>query len=245
MKVLELFSGTESFSKIFKERGHEVFTIDNDPQFEPSLCADIMDVTPELIREKFGQPDVIWASPPCQCFSVASIRHYWTDGKPKNEKVLRAIDIVKRTLWLIDELKPRFWFIENPRGMLRKQSFMPSYKRKFITYCQYGLPYMKPTDIWTNLYSWQPKSCKPIRSHKHIELSGRKHRGRDFVLCHTLAPRGSKTGIQGITCGQDHRGAGCGKGGKDKHPADRVLRAVVPRALCEEIYDEIEKAEQK
>jgi hypothetical protein len=33
MKVLELFSGTESFSKVFKENGHETFTIDNGSKF--------------------------------------------------------------------------------------------------------------------------------------------------------------------------------------------------------------------
>jgi len=229
VKVLELFSGTESFSKVFKEHGHEVFTIDNDPQFNPSLCIDMLDVTPELIREKFGQPDVIWASPPCQCFSVTSIRHYWTDGKPKNEKALHAIKIVKHTVWLIKELKPKFWFIENPRGMLRKQQFMPQPPiRKFVTYCQYGLPYMKPTDIWTNLYLWQPKSCKPLKS------------------CHESASRGAKTGVQRTTtCANMILTAGCGKGGKDKRYSDATRRGIVPKALCEEIYNEIEKAEQK
>ena len=29
MKVLELFSGTESFSKVARKRGHQTFTIDS------------------------------------------------------------------------------------------------------------------------------------------------------------------------------------------------------------------------
>ena len=29
MKILELFSGTESFSKVARERGHVVFTVDD------------------------------------------------------------------------------------------------------------------------------------------------------------------------------------------------------------------------
>jgi len=49
MKILELFSGTESFSKVAKARGHRVFTIDNNPKFEPDLCKDILDVTIEDI----------------------------------------------------------------------------------------------------------------------------------------------------------------------------------------------------
>ena len=55
MKVLELFSGTESFSKVARERGHECFTVDNEPKFNPSLCIDIMQLTPEMILEACEQ----------------------------------------------------------------------------------------------------------------------------------------------------------------------------------------------
>lgn len=101
MKVLELFSGTASFSKVAKERGHETFTIDNDVQHNPDMVADILALTPEMILERFGKPDVIWASPPCTTFSVASIYRYWDNGKPKNWKAERGIEIVKKTIELI------------------------------------------------------------------------------------------------------------------------------------------------
>ena len=42
MKILELFSGTESFSKVAKEKGHETFTIDFNPKFKPDLIIDIL-----------------------------------------------------------------------------------------------------------------------------------------------------------------------------------------------------------
>ena len=41
MKVLELFCGTKSISNAFKEAGHEVFTVDWEKDFNPSLRADI------------------------------------------------------------------------------------------------------------------------------------------------------------------------------------------------------------
>jgi len=243
MKVLELFCGTKSFSETARQLyGWETFTVDFDPQFEPSLCMDILDVTPEIIIEKFGRPDVIWASPPCQCFSVASIRHYWQDGKPKNEKTLHAIAIAKHTTELIKAIDPLFWFIENPRGMLRKQPFMPQPPvRKFVTYCQYGMPYMKPTDIWSNLDSWQPKSCKPIRGIYNKEVSHRTNRQPpNAKYCHEVAPRGARTGVQRTTtCGINHIGAGCGKGGEDLRCNDAVRRAIVPKALCKEIIETI------
>ncbi len=180
MKVLELFSGTESFSKVARARGHKTFTIDMNRSFNPDLCKDILEVVPKDIP---FQPDIIWASPPCTCFSVASISTYWTGGWrkyiPKTKEAEESIKLIKKTLQLIEELKPKFWFIENPRGVLRKLEPLKYSKPFTVTYCQYGDDRMKPTDIWTNL-NWTPKPmCK------------------NGDGCHVSAPRGSKTGTQG------------------------------------------------
>lgn len=220
MKVLELFSGTASFSKAAAQLGHEVFTIDVNSIFNPNLCKDILDLTSQEIIEQFGYPDFIWASPPCTTFSVASLKYYWKDGKPLNEKTLKGIEIVKKTIKLIQELNPKFFVIENPRGMLRKQDFMQILNRTTVTYCQYGLQYQKATDLWHNLNSWQPK---PVCSPKSP--------------CHVRSPRGSQQGIQGVT----RRPA--------NHPdfsyvIDRkggaaIMRAIVPEQLCLEILNSI------
>ncbi len=37
---------------------------------------DIMEVTAQDIIERFGKPDVIWASPPCTAYSIAAISHH-------------------------------------------------------------------------------------------------------------------------------------------------------------------------
>lgn len=203
MKILELFSGTESFSKVATERGHETFTIDNDKQFVSDLCKDILEVTPKDIPFK---PDIIWASPPCQRFSVASLYHHWTDGKPKHDGTWESLMLVAKTISLILSLKPKFWIIENPRGMLRKQPMMLSLKRNTVTYCQYGAKTQKPTDLWNNLNHKFRPMCKP---------------GSD---CHEKASRSSKAGIQGINNSFSNLGT---KG--------KVMRAVVPKELCEEI----------
>lgn len=83
MKVLELFAGTRSIGKAFEAAGHEVFSVEWDKNFENiDLCADIMTITAEDILQKFGKPDVIWASPDCTTFSVAAISHH----RRKNRK---------------------------------------------------------------------------------------------------------------------------------------------------------------
>jgi len=196
LQIIELFSGTESFSKVARERGHRTFTIDNDPIFKSDLIKDINEVNVSDIPFK---PDIIWASPPCQCFSVASIGKNWDKNyKPKNKNTEEAINLIKKTLQLIKELNPKYYFIENPRGMLRKMPMMEKYDKVTVTYCQYGDDRMKPTDIWTNCNDWKPKSpCK------------------NGMTCHISAPRGSRTGTQGLK--------------------NAIERARVPSEICLEI----------
>ncbi len=214
MKILELFAGTKSFSKIAAARGHEVFTIDNDDYHDVDLVKDILDVT---VKDIPFRPDIIWASPPCTTFSVMSNFNYWDFPYPKNSKACINLAFVLKTLELIKELKPKFWFIENPRGLLRKFKFMEKLNRNTVTYCQYGTEYMKPTDIWTNCRSWIPRP-----------------RCKNGMPCHTEARRGSRTGIQGEQKGGLRATSGWKK-------SDRVARSIIPKELCKEVIEVCEK----
>src|SRR5699024_11476385 len=64
LKVLELFAGTRSISRAFERRGHETFAIEWD-DVHPNIewQADIRYITAQDILDRFGKPDVIWASP--------------------------------------------------------------------------------------------------------------------------------------------------------------------------------------
>ena len=42
MRLLELFSGTGSVGRAFRERGWEVTSLDMDPKARPTIVADIM-----------------------------------------------------------------------------------------------------------------------------------------------------------------------------------------------------------
>ena len=193
MKVLELFAGTRSIGTAFEAHGHEVFPIDWDKDFENiDLCADIMTVTADDILRLFGRPDVIWASPDCTTFSIAAISHHRKKDPvtgnldPISEYARTCDKIDKHVLQLIHDLEPKFYFIENPRGGMRKMTWMQGLPRYTVTYCQYGDTRMKPTDIWTN--HPDPKflpMCKNGDS------------------CHERAPRGAKTGTQGLKCSKE------------------------------------------
>lgn len=140
MKILELFSGTESFSKVARERGHETFTVDNNEKFKPDLCIDIFDLK---INQIPFSPDFIWASPPCTHFSIATHRHW--RGKIPSKETQESIKLIAKTLEIIFSFVPRFWILENPKGRLR---WVLGYPGTTVYYGSYGHPVLKPTDFW-------------------------------------------------------------------------------------------------
>ena len=211
MKVLELFAGTRSIGKAFEAHGHEVFAVEWDKRFENiDLYADILTVTAEQIIREFGYPDVIWASPDCTTYSVAAIskhRRKEADGNlaPISEYAKFCDKVNAHVVALIKELNPKYYFIENPVGGLRKMAFMQELPRYTVTYCQYGERRQKPTDIWTNHPDPQFKPpCK---------------RG---APCHDAAPRGAKTGTQAL------------KGAIEKAKIPTMLCEHIV-AICEEV----------
>ena len=203
LQTLELFAGTQSFSKAARRLGHRTHAVELDPSLAPD---EVADVAVWDSKKWQGVVDVLWASPPCTCFSVASIGRHWTGGKrayvPKTQKAVEAKALVEATLEKIKEIAPTWWFIENPRGVLRKMPFMRGMFRRTVTYCQYGDSRMKPTDIWTNAWWWEPKRVC-----------------RNGDRCHEAAPRGAKTGTQGIDGARD--------------------RGRIPPALFREIFEQM------
>ena len=207
MKVLELFAGERCIGKAFQKRGHEVFSVEWDRKHpDCSVYMDVNDLTAEFVLDKFGQPDVIWQSFDCTSFSVAGISHH-RRLNPITKNLDPISDYAKfcdktdqHCIELTRQLNPKFYFIENPRGALRKMTWMRGMPRYTITYCKYGDTRMKPTDIWTNHPDPQFKPpCK------------------NGDPCHDRAPRGSRTGTQGL------KGA--------------TIRSLIPEAFCEHIVD--------
>lgn len=206
MIVYDFFSGTGSATKAFEDAGHTIVKVELDPEFEADE-RNIMDLTAQGLIDKYGQPNFIWASPPCQKFSVASLWKYWEKNSegilvPKHPSVHEAINLIKHALNLILELKPtNGWLMENPRGILRKQDFIQPYRRRTVTYCQYGDNRMKPTDIFGHLPKW---NARPMCNNGDT--------------CHEASPAGTNYG-----------GTGKLKNAK--------LRSMIPYELSKEILE--------
>jgi len=207
MKVLELYSGTQGISNAFRRNGHEVLSIELNEDFTKppwnlkQWTISVADVTAkEIIKRLGGYPDVVWASILCTTHSIAAISTHRESldngiGKTlkerkdsntliaKSDKAKFHDQLLIKTLMLIQELKPKLYFIENPRGGARKSPLMRGVMyRNTVTYCSYGDISMKPTDIWTN---------HPNPKFKPMCFNGNKD------CHHQPAPRGSKTGTQG------------------------------------------------
>jgi hypothetical protein len=191
MLIFDFFSGTGSSTQAFKDAGHTVITFELDTSFESTENADVLNLNAAELIAKYGQPDFVWASPPCTAFSVASIGHHWINGGanplPRTESAKISQELVAHTLKLIKELNPtKGWLMENPRGMLRKLPVVQGYPRRTVTYCTYNDSRMKPTDLWGEVPGW---------THREPCKNGQG--------CHEAAPRGSVTGTQGLKGAKD------------------------------------------
>ena len=208
MNVLELHAGSRSIGQVAEKLGMTVFSVDWTNYHGIDLVIDIEHITMQDIP---FVPDIIWSSPDCTTYSIAACGHHRNeDYTPKTEYAKKCDKVNQHFIKLIkyyQSVNPGLkFFIENPRGVMRKMRFMEEFERATVWYCRYGDKRAKPTDIFTNhLYSlfnqngWIPRAeC----------WNGRKN-------CHEEAPRGARTGTQGI---------------KTKYE-----KSFIPPLLCQEI----------
>jgi len=109
MRVLELFSGTGSVGKVCRELGWEVISLDLK---NADINCDILNWDYTVFP--VGHFDVIWASPPCNSFSIMQ------QAIRSKEEIYKNIEqtglpILRQTEKIIDYLKPKFYFMENPQ----------------------------------------------------------------------------------------------------------------------------------
>ena len=182
MRVLELFSGSATFSGVAKDL-RNAKTLTCDKFIESDLMMPIEDVTKELIIERLGIPTAIWASPVCSAWSKTGWFYYWdTDFyrktrkfKSKSDFANESIEMVRKSIEIFSWFPEATFFMENPQGMLQRHPVINQFiryslpvTRHLVTYCQYGDTVMKPTQIWTNSIKWKPKKACSAGDPCHI-----------------------------------------------------------------------------
>lgn len=202
MKTTEMNCGTKSFSKVAKLRGYDTWTTDINPIFNPDFVGDMLEEkTQEVILDHVRESDLVWMSPTCTYWSLSAGNTYWTKFRmPRNDKAIQGIKMMMFCRFIADYCikTGKIFFIENPNG--RAVWILDNQYLKRAWYCQYGDTRAKPTNIWTNL-KIDFKTCFNGNTSCH----------------HEAAPRGSKTGTQGL------------KGSID--------RSVIPDQLFQHIFD--------
>jgi site-specific DNA-cytosine methylase len=185
-KLLELFKGTGSVGKQANKMGFKITSLDLDPIYTPDIETDILEWDyKKWSNENNYIPDMIWASPPCNTFSPMVYRLKERDvenAKPLSDRARLGTKILYKTIEIIEyflKKNPKLLFImENPRGMMRKDTKMKKLARETTLYCLYGDFKRKATDFWNNFpqglkIDQETKQCPnktiPVQDLKTIE----------------------------------------------------------------------------
>ena len=173
LNMFELFKGTGSVGKVASKNGFNVVSVDFDPIYTPTIETDILDWDYKSWAKQHNfKPDYIWASPPCNTFSPLVYKLRERDpktAKPKSERARIGTKILHRTIEIIkyfQSLNPKMLYtIENPVGMMRRDSIMKKLPNRESTYYKlYGDKKIKPTDFWSNF----DMDLKPMKGNKKV-----------------------------------------------------------------------------
>jgi len=187
--ALVLFKGTGSVDRALEKLGFHVDSLDIDPKCNATWTSDILQWDDWQSIEP-GTYDFLWASPPCQQYSIAR-----TSAKtPRNLELADAI--VSKTLEIIRYLRPKAWLVENPQtGLLKTREVVRDLPWRDVCYCRYSdgvnHRYRKPTRLWGYLPTFVPRPmctrrdpCTLVVNNKHPVTAQRFCKGGAYT--HTL-----------------------------------------------------------
>jgi site-specific DNA-cytosine methylase len=158
MRLLDVFSGSQTLRNVFIDDGHEVVSIDNKKYRNSSPDTLIMDFLHfDYTTYHPDHFDVLFFGLPCTAFSKASGGlHFDKNFKPKSETAVISELLMLKCFETITYFNNATFYIENPAGGLCNHPLMKSFvKERYISMyrlflSQYGFPTPKQTDIFTN-----------------------------------------------------------------------------------------------
>jgi hypothetical protein len=151
-KILDLCSGLNGWSEIWKRFGYKVDTLDINPKFKPTFCMDVRD-----FKCKKGEYKIIFASPPCTFFSKANY------SRSQVEDIEDGLEIAIKCFHLALNYT-NYFVIENPYWKYGLYYYIPDIFRidayhHIIDYCMYGFGFKKPTSLWCNIPNVEYRRC--------------------------------------------------------------------------------------
>ena len=178
MRILELFKGGGSITNFFKDNENiEVISLDILEKYKPSIVCDIMEF--DYKQYEPGYFDIIWASPECKIFSMLQnswIGRKWKDMNELNNEREKHSKFINKTIEIIEYLKPKYYFIENPAystiwNYIENKEYLENCV--IVDYCYFGFDYKKPTKILTNK-NLENKRCKCKVHKSRIGMNNKK-----------------------------------------------------------------------
>jgi len=107
---------------------------------KPTIKADLL--LWDYTKYPQGCYDIVYASPQCTAFSKAN-------HTPTAHAVTIATSVVSLVLDIMQYFNPTVWILENPVNRLQDDPVMQY--RQTTSYCLFGTPFRKDTNIWSNI----------------------------------------------------------------------------------------------
>lgn len=176
--VLSLFDFSGRWSSPYRESGYEVYQVD------VKLGVDILDLTPDDIPA--SEIGIILAAPPCTDFASSGAQYWKT--KDNDGRTEASMDLVSKTLELVQHYKPRTWAIENPVGRLNKL-FPELGTPWYFNPCEFAgylsdpstEAYNKRTGLWGTFNTPEKKPVEPSLGNSPImRLGGKSEKTKEL-----------------------------------------------------------------
>lgn len=183
--VLSLFDLTGSWSLPWEQAGYQVYRFDiqdegtyEDPETgEERKIGDVHNMSTEFFNDLFGSFDgldvhAVLAACPCTDFAVSGARHF--AAKDADGRTVSSVQLVQKTLQVIEYFKPAVWAIENPVGRIERLGGLPPWRLSFDPN-HLGDPYTKKTLLWGRFNADLPVApVEPTEGSKMHRLYGGK-----------------------------------------------------------------------
>ncbi len=157
--VLDLCSGSGSWSKPYLDAGYHVVQVD--------LPTDV-----RLLHYP-GPVHGILAAPPCTCFASSGAWVRRTDADMR-----QALSVVDACLRLVVACRPVWWALENPVGSLKR--WLGPWRMTFQP-CDYGDPWTKRTCLWGQFTPPAKTPVAPVEGSIITRKMGSRDRARRAV----------------------------------------------------------------